>query len=87
MALSLQKLEKEKELSKSVSGYFKTKRNIKKIIIPAAIKLEGVGVEALMARPLKKLTFFAASLSTVTDTVSSQKDIQTYRHAHIYIHK
>ena len=36
--------------------------------IPTAIKLEGEGLKALMVRPLRKRTFFAASLCiTVVD--------------------
>ena len=50
-------------MSKSVSGYSKTRTN-KKILFPLSPK-GGGGVKALMARPLRKYTyiyFFAASL-------------------------
>ena len=42
-AILVQKLWVEKKLSKSVFGYFKTKKNSKKKV-PMAIKLEGGGV-------------------------------------------
>jgi len=50
-AILVQKLWGEKKLSKSVFGYFKTKKYFKKV--PMAIKLEGGGwVKALVAGPL-----------------------------------
>ena len=52
----VQKLWGEKKLSKSVFGYFKTKKKV-----PMAIKLEGGG-KALMAWPLVEELFFAPSL-------------------------
>ena len=45
-------------LSKSVSGYFKTKKKV-----PMDIEFEGGGGKALMAWPLVDELFFAASLS------------------------
>ena len=48
-------------MSKSVFGYFKTKKKKKKV--PMSIKLEGAeGGKALMAWPLVEALFFAASL-------------------------
>jgi len=44
-------------LSKSVFRYFKTKKKNKKKV-PMATKLEGEGVKALVAGPLKKNNFF-----------------------------
>ena len=60
----VQKLWGEKKLSKSVFGYFKTKKKIQQKKVPMATKLEGgVGGKALVARPLvEELFFFAASL-------------------------
>ena len=57
MALLVQKLG-GKKLSKSVSGYLKTRQNEEN---QTAIKLEGVGGKDLMALPLIKYLFFAAS--------------------------
>ena len=55
-AILVQKLWGEKKLSKSVFGYFKTKKKEKKV--PMAIKLEGGGGKALMAWPLVEELFF-----------------------------
>ena len=55
-AILVQQLLGEKKLSKSVFGYFKTKKNSKKKV-PMAIKLEGGG-KALMAWPLVEEFFF-----------------------------
>ena len=53
-AILVQKLGADKKLSKSVSGYFMTKKKI-----PMAIKPEGKGGggKALMARPLREELF------------------------------
>ena len=49
-------------LSKSLSGYFKTKKKKRKKV-PMATELGwGWGCKALVTRPLKKLLFLAASL-------------------------
>ena len=61
-AILVQQLWGEKKLSKSVFGYFKTKKNIKKKV-PMAIKLEAGGGKALVAWPLVDELFFAASLN------------------------
>ena len=61
MAILVQKLWGEKKLSKSVFGYFKTKKKFKKKV-PMAIKLEGGGGKVLMAWTLVEELFFAASL-------------------------
>ena len=50
-AILVQKLGQEKKFSKSVSVYLKTKFKKKN---PMAIKPEGSGGKALMARPLRK---------------------------------
>ena len=58
-------VEKNFCLSKSVSGYFKTKKNKnKKFLWP--LSRGGEGVKALVVGPLKKELFFAASLSGST---------------------
>ena len=60
MALIAQKLWRKFLLSKSVSGYFRTKK-IKYIYIPNDHLGEGGGVKALVVGPLKKNNFFFAS--------------------------
>ena len=44
MAILVQKLWGEKKLSKSVFGYFKTKKKIQQKKVPMATKLEGGGL-------------------------------------------
>ena len=63
MAILVQKLLGEKKLSKPFSAILRLKKK-KKEEVPMAIKLEGGGVKALMARPLVEELFFAASLSS-----------------------
>ena len=58
-AILVQKLWGEKKLSKSVFGYLRLKQEKK---VPMAIKLEGGGGRALVARPLVDELFFSASL-------------------------
>ena len=53
----VQKLGEEKKLSKSVFGYFKTKKERKKIKVPMAIKL-GVGGGGLNGLAISGGTFF-----------------------------
>ena len=60
-AILVQKLWGEKKLSKSVFGYFKTKKKFKQKKVPMAIKLEGGG-KALVARPLVDELFFRLPL-------------------------
>ena len=57
-AILVQKLWGEKKLSKSVFGYFKTKKKIQQKKVPMATKLEGGGGKALVARPLRDELFF-----------------------------
>ena len=63
-ALSVQKIGGDKKLSKSISGYIKTKKQKN----PTAITLKGGrgggGGDALVVQPLREELFFAASLST-----------------------
>ena len=54
-AILVQKLWGEKKLSKSVFGYLRLKQEKK---VPMAIKLEGGGGRALVARPLVDELFF-----------------------------
>ena len=62
-AILVQKFWGEKKLSKSVFGYFKTKKKNSKKKVPMTTKLEGGGGgKALVARPLVEEFFFAASL-------------------------
>ena len=57
MAILVQKLWGEKKLSKSVFGYFKTKKKFKKKV-PMALSSRGGGCKALVVRPLKKNLFY-----------------------------
>ena len=61
-AILVQKLWGEKKLSKSVFGYFKTKKKIQKKKFLWPLSSRGGG-KALVARPLVDELFFAASLS------------------------
>ena len=60
MALLVQKLWGGKKLSKSVFGYFKTRKNFKKFRRPLSSR--GGGGLGLNGPTIKKITFFAASL-------------------------
>ena len=55
--------EKGKKMSKSVSGYFKTKNKKQKKKFLMTTKPKGGGIKALVVRTTKKRTFFAASLT------------------------
>ena len=73
-AILVQKLGKEKKLTKSVSGYLKTKK--KKV--PVAIQPEGGGGVRTNGLAIKRRTFFAASLTTYTKHDLTSEIVTSY---------
>ena len=83
MAILVEKSEGVKKLSKSVSGYFKTKyKKYKKN--QAAVKLEGD--MASMARPLNIITFLKIKYVYKHNILSSQEKSKNRKISYHYVY-